>query len=150
MRGKCVDEDYGADEGDYEEGQGECENKDSFFPGRHGGRISVFGILVDARNGYAWKEDEEEEHADECQLIWCNNGERVKYIKKKQVHCTPICAIPRRAAAQGNFPISLQQAISVVLSGRVRMLAILAVPDTVPRRTKRGLRPREDRRDMIL
>ena len=71
-------------------------------------------------------------------------------MKKKHVHCTPICAIPNKAAAQGNLPISLQQAMSVVLSGRVRMLAMLAVPDTVPRRTKSGLRPREERREMIL
>jgi hypothetical protein len=30
------------------------------------------------------------------------------------------------------------------------MFAMLAVPDTVPSRTKRGERPREERRDMIL
>ena len=72
------------------------------------------------------------------------------YMKKKHVHCTPIWAIPSRAAAQGNLPISLQQAMSVVLSGRVRMLAMLAVPDTVPRRTNSGLKPREERRSMIL
>lgn len=72
------------------------------------------------------------------------------HMKKKQVHCTPICAIPSRAAAQGKRPISLQQAMSVVLSGRVRMLAMLAVPDTVPSRTNSGLRPRDERRWMIL
>lgn len=71
-------------------------------------------------------------------------------MKKKHVHCTPICAMPSRAAAQGNRPISLQQAMSVVLSGRVRMLAMLAVPDTVPSRTNSGLRPRDERRCMIL
>jgi hypothetical protein len=74
----------------------------------------------------------------------------VKYMKKKHVHCTPICAIPSRAAAQGKLPISLQQPISLVLSGSVKMFAILAVPDTVPRSTNMGLRPREERRDMIL
>jgi hypothetical protein len=40
--------------------------------------------------------------------------------------------------------------MSVVLSGSVRMFAILAVPDTVPRSTNMGLRPREERRAMIL
>jgi hypothetical protein len=74
----------------------------------------------------------------------------VTYMKKKHVHCTPICAIPSRAAAQGKLPISLQQPISRVLSGSVKMFAILAVPDTDPRSTNIGLRPREERRDMIL
>lgn len=72
------------------------------------------------------------------------------YMKKKQLHCTPIWTIPSIAAAQGKVPISLQQDMSLVLSGRVRMLAMLAVPDTVPSRTNMGLRPREERRDMIL
>lgn len=40
--------------------------------------------------------------------------------------------------------------MSRVLSGRVRMLAMLAVPETVPSRTNMGLRPREERREMIL
>jgi hypothetical protein len=74
----------------------------------------------------------------------------ITYMKKKHVHCTPICAIPSRAAAQGKLPISLQHPISRVLSGSVKMFAILAVPDTVPRSTNMGLRPREERRDMIL
>lgn len=72
------------------------------------------------------------------------------YMKKKHVHCTPIWAMPRRAAAHGKVPISLQHAMSWVLSGRVKMFAILAVPDTVPRRTNMGLRPRDERRAMIL
>jgi hypothetical protein len=71
-------------------------------------------------------------------------------MKKKHVHCTPIWAIPSKAAAHGNLPISLQHAISLVLSGRVRMFAMLAVPDTVPSSTNMGLRPREERRAMIL
>jgi hypothetical protein len=71
-------------------------------------------------------------------------------MKKKHVHCTPICAIPSSAAAQGKFPISLQHAMSCVLSGSVKMFAILAVPDTVPRSTNMGLRPRDERRAMIL
>lgn len=71
-------------------------------------------------------------------------------MKKKHAHCTPICAIPSKAAAQGKLSISLQQSISLVLSGRVKMLAMLAVPDTVPRSTNMGLKPREERRDMIL
>ena len=40
--------------------------------------------------------------------------------------------------------------MSLVLSGRVKMLAMLAVPDTVPSRTNMGLRPRDERRAMIL
>jgi len=71
-------------------------------------------------------------------------------MKKKHAHCTPICAIPSKAAAHGNRPISRQHAMSRVLSGSVSMFAILAVPDTVPRRTNMGLRPREERRAMIL
>jgi hypothetical protein len=71
-------------------------------------------------------------------------------MKKKHVHWTPIWAIPSNAAAHGNVPISLQQPMSRVLSGNVRMLAMLAVPDTVPRSTNRGLRPRDERREMIL
>ena len=71
-------------------------------------------------------------------------------MKKKQLHCTPICTIPSIAAAHGKLPISLQHPISLVLSGRVKIFAMLAVPDTVPRRTNMGLRPRDDRRDMIL
>ena len=72
------------------------------------------------------------------------------YMKKKQVHCTPICAIPSSAEAQGKEPISAQQAMSRVLSGSVRMFAILAVPEMVPKSTNRGLRPRDERFDMIL
>jgi len=40
--------------------------------------------------------------------------------------------------------------MSLVLSGSVRMFAMLAVADTVPRSTNIGLRPRDERRDMIL
>jgi hypothetical protein len=71
-------------------------------------------------------------------------------MKKKQLHCTPIWTIPSIAAAHGKLPISLQQPMSRVLSGSVRMFAMLAVPDTVPSKTNMGLRPREERRDMIL
>jgi len=71
-------------------------------------------------------------------------------MKKKQAHWTPICTMPSRAAAQGKVPMWRQQAMSRVLWGRVRMLAMLAVPETVPSRTKRGLRPRDERRAMIL
>lgn len=71
-------------------------------------------------------------------------------MKKKHAHCTPICAMPSSAAAQGNFPISLQHPMSLVLSGSVKMFAMLAVPETVPRSTNMGLRPREERRAIIL
>jgi hypothetical protein len=71
-------------------------------------------------------------------------------MKKKHAHCTLNCAIPSNAAAHGNLPISLQHAMSRVLSGSVKIFAILAVPDTVPRRTNIGLRPRDERRAMIL
>lgn len=71
-------------------------------------------------------------------------------MKKKHVHCTPICAIPRRAAAHGNRPISLQQAMSRVLSGSVKMFAMLAVPDTKPNSTNSGLRPCDERRIIIF
>lgn len=71
-------------------------------------------------------------------------------MKKKHAHCTPICAMPRRAAAHGNRPISRQHAMSRVLSGNVKMFAMLAVPDTKPRSTKSGLRPCDERRAMIF
>lgn len=71
-------------------------------------------------------------------------------MKKKHVHCTPICAIPSSAAAQGKVPILLQHPISRVLSGSVKMFAMLAVPDTVPRSTNMGLRPRDERLAIIL
>jgi hypothetical protein len=72
------------------------------------------------------------------------------YMKKKHAHCTPICAIPSSADAHANRLMSLQHPISSVLCGSVKTLAILAVPDTVPKSTNNGDRPREDRRDMIL
>ena len=71
-------------------------------------------------------------------------------MKKKQAHWTPIWAMPSRAAAQGKRAMWAQQAMSRVLSGSVSMFVMLAVPETVPSRTKRGLRPREERREMIL
>jgi hypothetical protein len=71
-------------------------------------------------------------------------------MKKKHVHCIPICATPSNAAAHANRPISLQHPISLVLSGSVNIFAMLAVADTVPRSTNIGLRPRDERRDMIL
>jgi hypothetical protein len=71
-------------------------------------------------------------------------------MKKKHAHCTPICAMPSNAAAHGKRPISLQHAMSCLLSGSVMMFAMLAVPDTVPRSTNMGLSPREERRAMIL
>ena len=74
----------------------------------------------------------------------------VTYMKKKHVHCTAICAIPSSADAHANRLISLQHPMSRVLAGSVKILVILAVPDTVPRRTKRGERPRDDLRAMIL
>jgi len=61
-----------------------------------------------------------------------------------------IWSTPSSAAKQGHLSISVQQAMSLVLSGRVRIFVILAVPETVPRRTNQGERPFEDRRDIIL
>lgn len=71
-------------------------------------------------------------------------------MKKKHVHCTPICTIPSNAAAHGNAPMCLQHAMSLVLSGNVRMFAMLAVALTVPNNTNSGDKPREERRDIIL
>jgi hypothetical protein len=67
------------------------------------------------------------------------------YMKKKQVHWTPTCAIPSNAAVHAKVPISLQQPISARLDGRVRIFAMPAVPETVPRRTNIGERLREVR-----
>ena len=148
MGGYSVDEDDGADEGDNEECQGEGEDQDGFFPGRHVGVLFLFG----GWERVTGEEDEEEEHAVMCPLAACvayGRGQQA-YMKKKHVHWTPICAMPSNAAAQGNLPICLQHAMSLVLSGSVKMFAILAVPDTVPSRTNSGLRPREERRDIIL
>lgn len=71
-------------------------------------------------------------------------------MKKKHDHCTPICAIPSSAAAQGNEPISLQHPMSRVLSGSVKIFAMLAVPEIVPKSTNIGLKPLDERREMIL
>jgi len=71
-------------------------------------------------------------------------------MKKKHVHCIPICATPSNAAAHAKRDISLQHPMSCVLSGSVNIFAMLAVADTIPSSTNIGLRPRDDRRDMIL
>ncbi len=64
----------------------------------------------------------------------------------KHDHCTPTCAIPNRPAKQSNPLISLQHATSARLVGRTRMLAKAQVPDMVPKRTKYGDMPSEERR----
>ena len=67
----------------------------------------------------------------------------------KHDHCTPTCATPSRPAKYANPPISLQQARSARLVGRTSMLAKAHVPDVVPRRTKYGDMPSEDRLAMM-
>ena len=67
----------------------------------------------------------------------------------KHNHCMPTCAIPSSAAKQANPLTSLQHAMSARLLGRTRMFANWHVPDVVPRRTKYGERPNEERRLMM-
>lgn len=62
--------------------------------------------------------------------------EPVSHIRKKQLHCTPTCAIPSSAAPHANGLISRQHPTSVRLVGRIRMFAMAQVPDVVPSRTK--------------
>lgn len=67
VRGEGVDKDNGADEGDDEEAERDGEHEDGFFPRGYGGRVGVFGVLVDAGDRGAREEDEEEEHAGRCE-----------------------------------------------------------------------------------
>ncbi len=67
----------------------------------------------------------------------------------KHDHWTPTCAMPSRPAKQANPLMSLQHAMSARLLGSTRMFANWHVPDVVPRRTKYGERPKEDRRWMM-
>lgn len=72
------------------------------------------------------------------------------HIRKKQLHCTPTWAIPRRAAPQAKPSISSQQPMSSRLRGRTRILAMAHVPEVVPRSTNHGERPSDVRRRMIF
>ena len=67
----------------------------------------------------------------------------------KQLHCTPTCAIPNTPATHSKPLSSPQQARSRRLAGRVKMLAKAQVPDVVPRSTKYGEMPTDDRREMM-
>ena len=71
------------------------------------------------------------------------------YITVKQAHCIPTCAIPKIPATQSNAFNSLQQARSRWLAGKVRIFAKAHVPDVVPRRTKYGEMPSEERREIM-
>jgi hypothetical protein len=64
----------------------------------------------------------------------------------KHDHCTPTWAIPRSPAEQAKPLISLQQATSARLLGSTRILANWHVPEVVPKRTKYGESPKEERR----
>ena len=59
MGGRGIHKDDGAEEGDDEEGEGECEDEHSLFPGGH---VEVLFVLL-GRLGAARKEDQEEQHA---------------------------------------------------------------------------------------
>lgn len=67
----------------------------------------------------------------------------------KQLHCTPTCAIPNTPAKHSKPFSSRQQSRSRRLEGRVRILAKAQVPDVVPKSTKYGEMPVEDRREMM-
>lgn len=67
----------------------------------------------------------------------------------KQLHCTPTCAIPKAPATHSKPLSSRQHARSRRLAGRVKILAKAQVPDVVPRSTKYGEMPVEDRREMM-
>lgn len=74
---------------------------------------------------------------------------RLPNMTVKQDHCTPTWAMPSSPAKQANPLISLQQAMSSRLRGSTNILANWHVPDVVPKRTKYGERPKEERRLMI-
>src|SRR2546421_2350915 len=73
----------------------------------------------------------------------------ISYMIAKQDHCTPTCAMPSIPAKHANPLISLQHARSARLVGRTSMFAKAHVPDVVPRRTKYGDSPKEERRLMV-
>ena len=65
---------------------------------------------------------------------------------KKQSHCTKSCPIPKRPAKQEKAELTEQQAQSSRLVGRATMLAKALLAEVVPRRTKYGDMPSEERR----
>ena len=71
------------------------------------------------------------------------------YMNQKHAHCTPTCTTPSKPAKHSKPLISLQHARSARLAGRVSILAKPHVPDVVPRRTKYGEMPSEDRRAIM-
>lgn len=83
------------------------------------------------------------------ELVRGKNRTKRNSMTMKQLHCTPICAIPNTPATHSKPLNSWQHARSRRLVGRVKILAKAQVPDVVPRRTKYGERPVEDRREMM-
>ncbi len=77
------------------------------------------------------------------------NWDFYTYMNQKHAHCTPTCATPSKPAKHSKPLICLQHAKSARLAGNVSMFAKPHVPDVVPRRTKYGEMPSEDRRAMI-
>ena len=67
----------------------------------------------------------------------------------KQDHCTPTCAIPNNPAKHSNPVTSLQHDRSARLAGSTSILAKAEVPDVVPRRTKYGEMPSDERLEMM-
>ena len=70
-------------------------------------------------------------------------------MTQKQLHCTPTWAMPSKPAKHSKLLTSLQQLRSLRLAGKVRILAKAHVPEVVPKRTKYGEMPSDDRRAMI-
>ncbi len=66
----------------------------------------------------------------------------------KHTHAIPTWAIPSSPAKHSNPDTSRQQARSARLAGRVRIFAKAKVPDVVPRSTKYGDIPSDERREI--
>lgn len=72
-------------------------------------------------------------------------------MEKKQSHCIPIWKTPSMPAKHASplISLSLQQAISWEVFGKIRMFAKAEVPEVTPNRTKYGEIPKELRRVII-
>lgn len=124
--------------------EGERCNQQGSLPS--GGILSFVKVLaVGIVGGIVSEEDEEQDEASSqsISVLVQLGGQQETYIKVKQIHCTPSCAMPRSPATQWNVSSSLQHATSCRDWGRSRMLAKADVADVVPSRMKKGEMPSE-------
>lgn len=109
-------------------------------------QLFVIGVV----GGIISEEDEEQDEAMRLLTTGSHHAQQIKtYMKVKQIHCTPSCAIPSSPATQCNVSSSLQQATSCLDCGSSKMLAKADVAEVVPSRIKYGEMPSEVPREMI-